>query len=209
MRRAVIPIRYTYAEQGDIVLRKYIRALKKAKLKGLMRFDDDFAYVVGEVDEEGRFIEFFTRREIPYACYMPANKNVVDYIAKITTKEKELLTMIMRWALFNERVYLDFEPSTLEERDSDITEEARAYNLGHSAINPYEGDVTDYNNFLVKVKKACIRSGSANRENLINEINYHTMAAFLHTSSVSLASQIDPEDQEIAQFLESIKGNKK
>lgn len=155
MKIVVIPVGYRYSEKGDIVLRSYVRALKKANLKQLLSLGGNIAYVVGEIDENGRFIEYFTKKEIPCHRYELASDNVIKYLIAQTSNERVLCKGLMLKCLFGKSIDLGFEISTLEERDSDIHEEVRGYEEGLSAINPYEGNFMDYDNFLLKVNKAC------------------------------------------------------
>ena len=190
MKYAVIPIEYTYRKQGDIVLRSYIRALKKAKIKGLMPFGNSFAFVIGEVDENGQFIEYFTKRIIPGAKYIFASKKVMDYILGEIPGDRDLINKIMLRCLFGESIDLSFELSTIEERDSDIKEENRAYELGYSTINPYEGNLMDFDNFQAKMEKLNKSSNKgAHRGNFMDELYYHTIAYFPSSPKISMEGQ--------------------
>ena len=62
MSFARIKIKNNYEKRGDLVLRSYIRALKKAKANLLL--DGDDAYVYGVVDKNGTFHELFTKETL-------------------------------------------------------------------------------------------------------------------------------------------------
>ena len=155
MEYAKIIVKNNYEKRGDLVLRSYIRAMRKIHEGRLL--DGDNAVIYGVVNN-GEFHELFTNRVINHSDYIYVNIDEIFDVAMIDKDRKLLLNKIMRKVLFNEKVNLDFEVSTMEELFSDRTVEIDAYEKRLSRIHPYarlnEGDPNnDYDNFFRKLEE--------------------------------------------------------
>ena len=159
MEYAKIVVKNNYEQKGDLVLRSYIRALRKIHEGKLL--DGENASIYGVVDNNGDFHEFFTNKVINYDNYVLVSIDELDDIDMIPNNRKELLKKIMDKVLFNENIELDFEISTIEELAKDRAIEFDAYNNFLSRINPYlrlsESDNQElynaYDSFAHKIKE--------------------------------------------------------
>ncbi len=162
MKCAKIIIKDNYEQRGDLVLRSYIRALKKAKANLLL--DGNNGIIYGVVDEAGDFCEIFTSRVIDYDDYVTISpQEDIEFCKEISILSQEemlLLKNIIENVLFNQNNELGFEVSSMEDLAKDRAIEFDAYDNFMSLINPYqrlnENDVqryNDYNNFLRKIEE--------------------------------------------------------
>ena len=159
MEYAKIIVKNNYEQRGDLVLRSYIRALRKTGVGRLL--DGENAVIYGVVDNNGRFHEFFTNKVINYDNYVLVSIDELYDVDMIPNNRKELLKKIMEKVLFGENVNLDFEISTIEELAKDRAIEFDAYNSFLSRINPYlrlsESDNQElynaYDSFAQKIKE--------------------------------------------------------
>ena len=136
MRYAKIIVKNNYEKRGDLVLRSYIRALKKINESRLL--DGDNAVIYGVVNENGEFHELFTNEIIDFDEYIYVNIEEIFDVAMMPDDRKELLTRVMQKVLFRkERVFLDFEVSSLQDLSDDRYVEMEAYEKGLSGIIPY------------------------------------------------------------------------
>ena len=68
MEYAKIVVKNNYEKRGDLVLRSYVRALRKIQEGRLL--DGDNACIYGVIDDEKKFHELFTNIVIDYDDYV-------------------------------------------------------------------------------------------------------------------------------------------
>ena len=152
-----IIIKNDYEQEGDLVLRSYIRALKK--INALMLLDGDTAIIYGSIDDDNKFHELLTDKVIEYDKVLRITEDDEKRLSELSYFDIEKVKMIIEKVIFNKDIKLDFEISNMEELAMDRFIEFEAYSNGLSAINPYsrlEEDIVDYNiynNFSYKCKK--------------------------------------------------------
>ncbi len=157
MEYAKIIVKNRYEKRGDLVLRSYIRALKKIEANTFL--DGDNGLIYGTIGDDGNFREFFTREIIDYnsLVFVPHSEFVNIYF--LPDQKWKLMRKINQKVLFNQDIDLNIEISGIEDLASDRAIEFEAYNNNLSIINPYQklnenniNSYNDYNNFLVKIK---------------------------------------------------------
>ncbi len=151
---AKIIVKNNYERRGDLVLRQYVRAIRKINAGEFL--DGDNALVYGTVDELGRFHELLTNNIIDYNGYVVVPEEEYNNICYNVTSKRELLTKVIEQVLFNKKNDLNMEFSTMEELARDRAIELDAYEDHLSRINPYQRVATpssDCNNFLNKVRE--------------------------------------------------------
>ncbi len=148
MKYVKIVVKSDYENEGDLVLRSYVRALKKANLKPFL--DGDKGIIYGEVKEDGVFHELLTGKAIDYDEIEELTISDVERLFNKEPWDLETAKKIIRKIIFREKVELDFEVSTMEENAMDRAIEFEAYNECLSKINPYMrlGEVTEDNNYF-------------------------------------------------------------
>ena len=153
MNYAKIVVKDDYQRRGDLVLRNYIRALRKIDAKELLSGRD--AYIYGRVDNEGIFHELFTGKDIGFNRFEYASLDEILRIASLDKEKVNKIRKIIKAILFNENIEFDFEISNSCELAEDRKIEFQAYNEFLSRINPYkrlnDKDSSDYNDFLRKI----------------------------------------------------------
>ena len=139
---AKIIIKNNYEKRGDLVLRSYIRALKKIGKIGELLLNGNEAFIFGVVDPNGLFHELFTNNVIDYHDHSKLTNSeygsLCDIFVNISDEESETLKHIMENVLFGEKKDLGFEVSTREELSQDIYVEFDAFNNYLSGINPFQ-----------------------------------------------------------------------
>ena len=158
MKYAKIVVKSNYEKRGDLVLRSYVRALKKVGEKGFL--DGDNAFIYGVIDDNNRFHELFTNEIIDYDNYVLVDVDEIFDAYYTRDEHYELLNKIMHKVLFDKNNNLDLEISTMEELAEDRSIEFDAYDSFLSRINPYMRLSSDnqelynaYNNFLYKIEQ--------------------------------------------------------
>ncbi len=136
MKYAKIIIKSDYEKKGDLVLRSYIRALKK--INATILLDGDKGLIYGLVDKYGQFHELFTKKVIDYDDYCNATVDEFVNLSLLPAEKKELLRKVNERVLFNQDNDLDIEISTIEDLAKDRFIEFNAYNSFLSRINPYQ-----------------------------------------------------------------------
>ena len=164
MEYSKIIVKNNYEKRGDLVLRSYIRALKRAGKAGELLLNNDEAFIFGVIDLNGNFHEIFTNNIIDYKDYSKLTSDEYNSLCGVfvdlSDEEVELLQAIMKKVLFKEKMDLNFEVSTMEELSQDRAIEASAYDNYLSRINPWQRlneenahTHDDYNNFLRKIEE--------------------------------------------------------
>lgn len=158
MEYAKIVVKYNYEKRGDLVLRSYIRTLKKIQEGRLLDGDNGFIY--GIIDEDKKFHELFTNQVINYDDYFLVDAVEIFDIATMPDNRKEFLKKIMENVLFGKNIDPDYDISSVEELAKDRAVEFDAYNNCMSRINPYQRlgeksyeSYNDYNIFLRKIEE--------------------------------------------------------
>ena len=156
MEYAKIIVKNNYEKRGDLVLRSYIRAIRKIHEGRLL--DGDDACVYGIVNN-GIFHELFTNKVINFDNYIYVTTDEIFDIMMLEEPRRALIEKIIRKVLFNENIDLRFEVSTMEELFIDRVVEMNAYENHLSRIHPYArlngGDPNnDYDNFFRKIEEA-------------------------------------------------------
>ena len=164
MKYVKIIIKNNYEKKGDIVLRSYIRALKRVGKVGELFLNGDQAIIFGVVDQKGKFHEIFTSNIIDYSDYEDLThsefNNLCEIFVSISDEEVKHLEDVMESVLFGEKIDLGFDVSTRDELSSDIYVEFDAYNDSLSMINPFQRLLPEedqsyynaYNSLFYKVK---------------------------------------------------------
>lgn len=159
MKYGKIIIKSNYENEGDLVLRSYVRALKKA---GAFPFiDGDNGYIFGVIKEDGLFHELLTGKVIDYDNIEDITITDINRLFGNESWDINLVRDIIQKIIFKEDVELNFEVSTMEEKAKDRIVEFEAYNNNLSTINPYtrlgeeqeDSNYFNYDNFFYKVKK--------------------------------------------------------
>ena len=182
MKCAKIIVKSNYEKRGDLVLRSYIRALKKLGVNFLL--ENDNAIIYGAVDETGKFYELFSNIIIDYDGYVDITKEEYDelsrFVANTSLDEMNVLRDIMKKVLFNYDIDFNCEISTIEELAKDRAVEFDAYDKFLSVINPYQrltddniDSFNDYNNFERKIE--AIKKIRKNDSNSIEDDEYEVL----------------------------------
>lgn len=141
MEYAKIIVKNNYEKRGDLVLRSYIRALKKIGKIGELLLNDDEGIIFGVVDLDGNFHEIFTNNIIDYNGHSSLTNieynNLCKIFVDLSDEDVSLLQKIMESVLFDKKRDLGFDVSTMEELSSDCYIEFDAYNNYLSRINPF------------------------------------------------------------------------
>lgn len=132
MKYAKIIVKNNYEQRGDLVLRNYVRALKKINATNFL--DGTNALIYGIVDDNGEFYEMFTREKVDFDDYIVVDQK--EYLNAFSSKS-DLLLKVMQKVLFNKDVDLNMVISTVEDLAGDNMEEFNAYCDFYSRINPY------------------------------------------------------------------------
>ncbi len=148
-----IVIKNDYEKKGDLVLRSYIRALKKIGATTFL--DGDNGYVYGII-ADGVFYELLTGKPINYNIFEPVTDMDRERLMKCSEQEAAMTRLVTEKVIFNAIDDIGFEISSMEDLANDRTIEYNANNKGLSAIDPYsvfEGLLNGYNSFSHKCKK--------------------------------------------------------
>lgn len=141
MEYAKIVVKNNYEKRGDLVLRSYVRALKKAGKAGELLLNGDEGFIFGVIDLDGNFHELFTNNIIDYNDYSKLTTSEYNSLCKVfvdlSDEEVELLQAIMATVLFEEKRDLGFDISTMEDLSRDRYVEFDAYNDYLSRIDPF------------------------------------------------------------------------
>ena len=199
MKYAKIIVKNNYEKRGDLVLRSYVRALKKIKAKLLL--DNDNAFIYGKVDEEGRFHEWFTKEIIDFNHYENASVDEILGLSYLSLTKIDQIKKVIKYVIFNKNIDFDFEISAIEELATDRAIEFEAYNNFLSRINPYMrlGDNEDqniynaYNNFACKINE--IKNMDAMNKKVIDYDGYD-----INNYYEEVRSDIDTDDKEYLIF---------
>lgn len=136
MEYAKIEVKSNYDKRGDLVLRSYVRALKKVEESRLLSGNSAFIY--GIVDDNNDFHELFTNEIIDFDDYVYVDFDEIFNVQTMPNNRKELMKKIMEKVLFRkEKIFFDFEISTPEEASMDHYVEMDAYEKHLSDIEPY------------------------------------------------------------------------
>ncbi len=166
MSFARIIIKDNYEQRGDLVLRSYIRAVKKLKVNALLcndlLRDVEKAYIYGEIKEDNMFHEFFTDRVIDYDDYEEVTDDEIEVIRQLPLSKIYQVKQIFDNILFNRKYDGKIEISNEIELAKDRVIEEEAFSKFLSGINSYmrlgeknnKGVSNAYNNFLYKIKVA-------------------------------------------------------
>ena len=156
MEYAKIIVKSDYEKRGDLVLRSYIRALKK--VNGVELLDGDNALLYGMVDEFGNFYEFFTKEIIDFDNYEIIPFEEYIDICFLPKEKKEIIKKVIKKIIFEKNIELDMDSSTIRELAIDRLIEFQAYNNYLSRINPFtrlddQSNMFAYNSFQSKLKE--------------------------------------------------------
>ncbi len=156
MEYAKIIVKNDYEKRGDLVLRSFIRALKKAN--GVELLDGDNALIYGMVDEFGRFYEFFTKEIIDCENYVIIPLEEYIDVCFMPREKKDTLRKIIEKLILEKDIELEIDSSTIEELAKDRLIEFKAYNNYLSRINPFtrldeQSNMFAYNSFQYKLKE--------------------------------------------------------
>ena len=135
MKCAKIIVKSNYEKRGDLVLRSYVRALKK--INAIKFIDGDNAIIYGFLDDSGVFHEIFTNEVIDYDNYVSVLAEEIYHIINLPKELKDLIKKVNEKVLFDKTIDLGFEISTMEELAKDRAVELDAYDNCLSRINPY------------------------------------------------------------------------
>ena len=164
MEFAKIIVKDNYEKRYDLVLRSYLRALRKAGKAGNLLLNGNEAIIYGVLDKEGRFHELFTNIIIYLDEHSSLTQSEYESLCSIfidlSDEEALVLQNIMEEVLFNKKSNLPFEVSTSSDLSEDRKIESDAYDRRLSGINPYqrylpEADQSYYmsfNNLQYKVR---------------------------------------------------------
>ena len=136
MEYAKIIVKNDYEKRGDLVLRSYIRALKKAGKAGELLLNGDEGIIFGVIDLDGNFnniIDYNGHSKLTQSEY----NNLCDIFVNLEDEKVSLLQNIMEAVLFDEKIDLGFDVSTMEELSKDRYVEFDAYNDYLSRIDPF------------------------------------------------------------------------
>ena len=157
MEYAKIIVKSNYEKRGDLVLRSYIRALKK--VNGVELLDGDDGIIYGTVDEFGNFYEFFTKEIIDCNNYVIIPLEEYIDVCFMPKSKKEVLKQIIEKMILEKDIEMDLDSSSIEELAKDRLIEFEAYNNFLSRINPFtrlDDDMKDffaYNSFQAKINE--------------------------------------------------------
>ena len=157
MKYAKIVIKNNYEKRGDLVLRNFVRAIKK--INATLFLDGDNALLYGIVNSNGTFYEMFTGESIDYDNYVLVSENEI-FNAFFSEKNSGQIYSVIENILFGKDINLGFDVSTMEDLAKDRAIEFEAYNNFMSRINPYQklgqenaNGYNDYNNFTRKLEE--------------------------------------------------------
>lgn len=141
MKYAIILVKKEYEELGDFVFRPVVREYEKIGVGNLL--SDNGAIILGMINENGLFTEFFTSKEIPTDVYIEINDNDLEFFLDgLTDDQKDKISEVIYKVVFNnhkiddrtiEDLKLDF---AIDSHDRGI--ELDAYENGLSLINPFD-----------------------------------------------------------------------
>ena len=158
MKYAKIMVKNNYEKRGDLVLRSYIRALKK--IKAYRFLDGDNAFIYGIVNDNNEFYEMYTRERIFYDDYDLVNKE--EFLNAYSSKaDNDMIEKVIQRVLFNKDVDLNIIVSRAQDKAEDRKIEFEAFLKFRSRINPYQRlsednnaySCNEYDNFLRKVEE--------------------------------------------------------
>ena len=164
MNYSRIVIKSNYEKRGDLVLRSYIRAVKKLKLNALLCNDllshNEKAYIYGEIKEDNKFHEFITDKVIDFDNYELISDEEIEVIRQLPLSKLVQARTVFEHVLFNKPYDGKLEISTMEDLANDRSVEFDGYDKFCSSINPYRRLSSNedpilynaYNNFLFKIK---------------------------------------------------------
>ena len=195
MEYAKIVVKSNYDKRGDLVLRSYVRALKKVNAK--LMLDGDKAFIYGVVDDNGKFHELFTNEVINYEDYDLASVDEIFDATMISNDKKKILEMIIGKVLFEKDINIDFEISSMEDLAKDRAVEFDAYDRFLSRINPYmrlsednQKMYNSYNDFLYKIDQLKVMKRLDSRE---KEVDSYSIYDYVENKS-------DEEEEEYLVF---------
>lgn len=160
---AKIVVKDNYEKRGDLVLRSYIRAIKKLKVNALLSNDltsnIEKAFIYGEV-RDNEFHELLTDKVIDYKYYEKIPDNEIEIVRCLPIPKLYQMKKVFDHVLFGKNNDLDIEVSTDEELAGDRIVELHAYDNFLSNINPFKRlseanngeSYNAYNEFLYKIK---------------------------------------------------------
>ena len=93
MEYAKIIVKNNYEQRGDLVLRSYIRALRKVQEGRLL--DGDNAAIYGVIGRDGQFYELFTNKVINYDEYVIVTIDEIFDVASMDESRKRMLNKII------------------------------------------------------------------------------------------------------------------
>jgi hypothetical protein len=158
-----IVVKDNYEKRGDLVLRSYIRGLKKINANVLLSNSimpgAEKAYIYGEI-KDGKFYEFFTNRVIDYDEYEKAPKEDINSITHLPLSNLNMIKEVVEYTIFGKITNIKLEVSTSEELAEDRLVESVAYSNYLSGVRPFRrlGEVDNdelyngFNNFFYKLK---------------------------------------------------------
>ena len=156
---AKIVVKNEYKKKGDLVFRPLKRAYEMINANKLMRLGN--AFIIGTVNRDGEFIEFFTNKPIDYDGYESISYGDVEEILRNLKKEDiKNIQSVIRKFVFNERIFLPYEnhdyiAQDIKNRDIDLKIANKAYEDGLSLINPFDKEnLNAYNDFQCLIQNA-------------------------------------------------------
>ena len=134
MKYAKIIVKNNYEQRGDLVLRNYVRALRKLRATNFL--DGRNALIYGIVDDNGEFYEMLTREKIDYDDYVLIDQE--EYLKAFSSKSDLYSVIFVCNPFQNKDINLNMVISTVEDLAGDNMEEFNAYCDFYSRINPYQ-----------------------------------------------------------------------
>ena len=108
MEFAKIVVKDNYENEGDLVLKSYIEALKKNNLNlllGLNLFTNaETAYIFGIIKEDNKFHEFFTDRIIDYDNYVIVPDDGVIPLKYLPKEQVEEIREVLYQVIFGDDI---------------------------------------------------------------------------------------------------------
>ncbi len=202
MSFARILVKDNYEQRGDLVLRSYIRAVKKLKVHALLCHDllsnVEKAYIYGEIKEDNKFHEFFTDRVIDYDDYEIIPDDDIEVLRQLPLSKIYQVKQIFDYVLFNRKYDGKIEVSSEIELAEDRVVEEEAYSKFLSVINSYmrlgrsnnKGMSNAYNNFLYKVKVVNKIKELDNRPYEFDQYDVDSYVEFKKDSDFALVKRI-------------------
>lgn len=140
MKYAIILVKKEYEELGDFVFRPIVREYEKIGAGNLL--GDNGAILLGKINDDGLFIEYFTNEEVPTDSYIEINDEDLEFFLDGLTDDKKdkISEVVYKFILGNEK-----DDRTIEDLKRDFAIDAHdrgveleAYENGLSLINPFD-----------------------------------------------------------------------